>query len=185
MMADFYLDDLPIPDSVTQMMSSWHQFRGDPAIRGSLFSQQRSNSYLDIHIDHVHELIQQLLRNYGVFHVKMHYSSSRVTLWLYEKPHHYLLHDVKDILDGSVFSYYQEYPYPADASVSAQQLDTVLIQFRELRFADENMYLRSASINIINGIVGLNFSCDGSHYIPASEFIDNSMEYWLGTLKTA
>jgi hypothetical protein len=32
---------------------------------------------------------------------------------------------------------------------------------------DENIDLRSGSLNIYNGIVGLNFSCDGSHYMPS------------------
>jgi len=32
-----------------------------------------------------------------------------------------------------------------------------------VRFADENIYLRSASINTCNGYVSLHFSCDGSH----------------------
>ena len=47
----------------------------------------------------------------------------------------------------------------------------VLDRLRELRLADENIYLRSGSLNIINGMVGLVFSCDGSHYIGYQDFI--------------
>jgi hypothetical protein len=50
-----------------------------------------------------------------------------------------------------------------------------------LRFADETIYLRSASINIMNGMLGLTFSCDGSHYMPISEFLDRNLSFWLGT----
>ena len=57
----------------------------------------------------------------------------------------------------------------------------MLNRFRELRFIDENIYLRSGSLNIFNGIVGLNFSCDGSHYIPWSEFLSMSMDFWIGS----
>ena len=36
-------------------------------------------------------------------------------------------------------------------------------------------------MNIFNGMVGLNFSCDGSHYVSWSEFLDMSLSFWLGT----
>ncbi|MFC1774593.1 hypothetical protein ACFL3A_14800, partial [Pseudomonadota bacterium] len=29
--------------------------------------------------------------------------------------------------------------------------------------------------------VGLNFSCDGSHYMPWDEFLEKSLGFWLGT----
>lgn len=44
---------------------------------------------------------------------------------------------------------------------------------------DETIYLRSASINIFNGTVGLTFSCDGSHYIQVEEFVGKGMNFWL------
>jgi hypothetical protein len=49
-----------------------------------------------------------------------------------------------------------------------------------LRFADETIYLRAASLNIVNGMVGLNFSCDGSHYMHYEEFLEKSMPFWFG-----
>ena len=52
--------------------------------------------------------------------------------------------------------------------------------FRTLRFADENIYLRAGSLNIINGMVGLNFSCDGSHYMRFDEFLDKNVDFWFG-----
>jgi hypothetical protein len=56
----------------------------------------------------------------------------------------------------------------------------VLEQFRQLRFMDENIYLRSGSLNIFNGTVGLNFSCDGSHYMNYREFLDKELQFWIG-----
>ena len=53
--------------------------------------------------------------------------------------------------------------------------------FRSLRFADENVYLRAGSLNVINGMVGLNFSCDGSHYMRFDEFLEKSTDFWFGT----
>ena len=41
----------------------------------------------------------------------------------------------------------------------------VLNEFRRLRMTDRNIYLRNGSINRINGLIGMTFSCDGAHYI--------------------
>ena len=43
---------------------------------------------------------------------------------------------------------------------------------------DDTLYLRSGSLNIFNGIIGLNFSCDGSHYIPYDEFLNKDHAFW-------
>ena len=178
--ADYNLNDISLDESIRDEFSHVQQFKGDPAIRGGLFHQQRNESILDNNIDRVNDLVKNLYLKHGVFHIKLHYSSSRFSLWLYDNPHHYQLHTIDEILDGTVFSCYPKLKYPKDACVTEDQIHQAYKQFKQLRYADDNVYLRSASLNIINGMVGLNFSCDGSHYIPVKEFIDNSLEYWMG-----
>jgi hypothetical protein len=56
-------------------------------------------------------------------------------------------------------------PYPQRACFPQQKIMPIFEMFRALRFADENIYLRAASLNIINGMIGLNFPCDGSPYM--------------------
>ena len=56
----------------------------------------------------------------------------------------------------------------------------ILNGMRQLRTADETLYLRSASINIFNGMISLTFSCDGSHYMSWKEFLDKDMSFWVG-----
>jgi hypothetical protein len=34
----------------------------------------------------------------------------------------------------------------------------------------------------MNGMVGLTFSCDGSHYMSADEFLEKNLSFWVGTL---
>ncbi|MET0122760.1 MAG: hypothetical protein ABW124_17115, partial [Candidatus Thiodiazotropha sp. 6PLUC9] len=65
--------------------------------------------------------------------------------------------------------------------VTPAQLREVLQEFKALRFADETIYLRSASINIMNRMLGLTFSCDGSHYMPVDEFIEKNLSFWIGS----
>jgi hypothetical protein len=60
----------------------------------------------------------------------------------------------------------------------------VLKVFKALREADENIYLRAASLNIMNGLVGLNFSCDGTHYMPALDFLQKDLDFWIGNTAT-
>jgi len=53
---------------------------------------------------------------------------------------------------------YASRPYPEDALIPLAQVGEVFRTFRALRFMDETTYLRAGSLNIFNGMVGLNFS---------------------------
>jgi len=64
--------------------------------------------------------------------------------------------------------------------VEKQHIRPILEMFRTLRFSDEQLYLRAGSLNLINGLIGLNFSCDGSHYLPADEFLASPLARWFG-----
>ena len=66
----------PDPDS------HWRQYRGDPAIRGGLFEQCRVRSAMDDRFNETFAQIEKLMCQHGVFHAKLHFSSSRATLWL-------------------------------------------------------------------------------------------------------
>jgi hypothetical protein len=75
---------------------------------------------------------------------------------------------------------YPRQPYPADAQIPQERIGSILRGMRQLRTADETLYLRSASINIFNGMVSLTFSCDGSHYMSWHEFLAKDMKFWVG-----
>ena len=70
--------------------------------------------------------------------------------------------------------------YPTDALIPAEAVHKILSGFRELRFLDETIYLRSALLNIFNGLIGLTFSCDGSHYMPWQEFLERKHDFLTG-----
>lgn len=180
-LADFRLRDLPLTAPVTALLHRQQQFRGDPAIRGGIFAQERAQSFLDEHLEATHAMAQTLMQGHGVFHLKLHYSSSRVTLWLLDAPCSYRVHGVEEILDPEICLAYPPCSYSQQASVAVDQIEAVFEQFRALRTLDANIYLRSGSLNLINGMVGLTFSCDGSYYIPVDEFIRRSLGFWLGT----
>jgi len=182
--ADFSLSDLLENTSLSPTRPRWRQYRGDPAVRGTLFMQHRITSELDEHIDQVLDQFMTLFAEHGVFHAKLHFSSGRCSIWLIDDPYSYRILTLDEILDPDLSLAYPWRPYTYRATVTLEQIRQCLDQFKALRFADETIYLRSSSINIINGMVGLTFSCDGSHYMPVSEFLDKDMGFWLGTTET-
>ena len=153
------------------MARRWLQIRGDPSIRQFLFSQSRVDNEFDDHLDAVLGRVQQLLRERGIFHAKIHFSSGQVTLWSMADPFNYQVHLKDEFLAPGFLKAFAHTPYPLNARVPPQRIRDVLDIIRALRRKDEAVYLRSGSLNIINGMVGLVFSCDGSHYIDYLDFI--------------
>lgn len=178
--AYFGLRDLPLARELYEEPRSWRQIKGDPSIRGTVFHQTRTESEMDRYIDTMLGVMAELMLYHGVFHVILHFSSSRAIIWLVEDPYRYRLLDINELIDPDTCLAYPRRPYPADALVPAEKIREVLDAFRGLRLLDEMFYLRSGTLNIFNGIVGLTFSCDGSHYIPYDEFLKMDSAFWMG-----
>lgn len=178
--ADFDLRELPGIKEVYQEPDNWRQIKGDPAIRSVVFHQQRVESQMDKHLDEVIPIMSELITEHGVFHGKFHFSSSRATIWLVDDPFNYRILNFDEIIDPDICLAYPRREYHEKAIVPADKVVSVFEIFRRLRFADENVYLRAGSLNVINGMVGLNFSCDGSHYMRFDEFLEKNLDFWFG-----
>jgi hypothetical protein len=176
--ADFDLRDLPLTRAVYRQPARWHQLKGDPAIRGTLFEQRRVESLMDRHMDLILSVTEELVTQSGVFHAKLHFSSSRASIWLVDDPYRYRILGFDELSDANICLAFPHHAYPADAVLPAEAVRPILDAFRQLRFADEVIYLRSGSLNVFNGMVSLNFSCDGSHYLPYAEFVHRDSPFW-------
>ena len=180
--ADFDLRDLPLTRELYEEPRYWQQIKGDPSIRGTVFHQSRVDSEMDKQLDTILSVVEELMISHGVFHVILHFSSSRAIIWQMDDPYRYRLLDIDSLIDPDICLAYPSQNYPREATVPASQIRDVLEAFRHLRFLDETFYLRSGTLNIFNGLVGLTFSCDGSHYIPYDEFLDREHAFWdIGT----
>ena len=179
--ADFDLRDLPITGKLYDEPTYWRQIKGDPAIRGAVFHQTRSDSQMDLHLDTVLGVMEELMTDRGVFHGKLHFSSSRATIWVVDDPYRYRLLDIDALTRPDTCLIYPCHPYPANAVVPRDKIRPVLDGLRALRFMDETFYLRAGSLNIFNGMVGLTFSCDGSHYLPWDEFLSKGYDFWASS----
>ena len=149
------------------------QIRGDPSIRQFLFSQSRVNNEFDDRLDVVLETVTRLLQEHGIFHAKIHFSSGQVTLWSMLDPYNYQVYLKEEFLAPRFLKQFEPIDYLSDAAVPRETIRSVLDVICGLRHTDDSVYLRSGSLNVINGMVGLNFSCDGSHYIDFQEFLDH------------
>lgn len=177
---DFDLRGLPITKELYSEPTRWRQLKGDPAIRGHVFQQCRIQSRLDENIDMILPVFEELVAENGVFNLKIHFSSSRATLWLLDDPYRFQLLEFDELADPDVCLAFPHRPYPSEAVIPLEQIGPIMDTFKHLRYADESIYLRSGSINIFNGIIGLNFSCDGSHYIPVDQFLARDSGFWDG-----
>ena len=123
---------------------------------------------------------RQIKGDQGVHHFQIHFSASRSTIWHIDDPYVYRILTMEELADTNICLAYPRRPYFERAIVPSQQIKQILWQFKALRFADEVIYLRTASLNIVNGKVGLNFSCDGTHYLSYDEFLSKGLAFWLG-----
>lgn len=177
--ADFALRDLPQTSALYEEPRQWRQIKGDPSIRGTVFHQTRTDSVMDQNIDVVIGVVEELMLDHGVFHVMLHFSSSRAVVWVMDDPYRYRLLDIDSLMHPDMCMAYPKRQYPEDAVVPANAIRQVLESLRALRLMDDTFYLRSGTVNIFNGIVGLTFSCDGSHYIPWDEFLQKDEAFWI------
>jgi hypothetical protein len=178
---DFDLRELPHTEVLYEEPGQWRQIKGDPAIRSGLFHQERITSLMDDNIDHVLSLHQALMADHGVFHVLIHFSSSRSTVWHIDDPYVYRLLSIDELSDTSICLAYPQRPYFERNIVPESAIAPIFQQFKALRFADETIYLRSGSLNLVKGTVSLNFSCDGSHYLNYREFLELGLDFWIGS----
>lgn len=178
--ADFDLRDLPSTTETVEEPIDWRQIKGDPSIRGTVFQQHRVESLMDRNMDTNCAVLEDLITERGLFQAVIHFSSSRATVWFIDDPFRYRIFDHEALSDPDICLLYPRRQYPGEAVIPRDRVIDVLNGMRQLRTADDTLYLRSASINIFNGLVSLTFSCDGTHYMSWQEFLDKDMSFWVG-----
>ena len=175
--ADFHLKDLPIISTSTLQRMHTQQSQHHPA-KGS-GNQKRRTTEIDTNIDYLIYALSTLMQEHGVFHCKLHFDSDRCNMWSYQNPHNYQLHSVQELMSSELFDQYPATDYQPQNQVPAEQIPLVFAQLKALRQADDNTYLQSGSLNIVNGMVSLTFIHDEPQYISAEEFLNHDLGYWL------
>ena len=160
------------------MPNSWLQVKGDPMVREFLFSQRRVESLFDAHLEQVHGILRALLTRKGVFHCKVHYSSCQLSCWFCDDVYRSRIDVREEVLAPGFLDQFRDQTIDHLRPLMDEDgLERILGEFSQLRTVDETIYLRNASVNRINGIIGMTFSCDGSHYIDYRTFFDRAENF--------
>ena len=155
------------------MPERWLQIKGDPSVRAFLFQQSRVGSLFDSYIDRIHEIVHVLLTRKGAFHVKVHYSSSQLTCWFADDAYRYRVFVKDEVLEPDFLVQFRDCTVDhLQPVIDGPSTLDVLGEFKRLRTTDKNIYLRNGSINRVNGLIGMTFSCDGAHYIDHKTFFE-------------
>lgn len=178
--ADFDLRRLPVTSVLYQEPGDWRQVKGDPAIRSTLFKQSRSESPMDRNMENALSILEEMFTERGMFQCQIHFSSSQAVIWTIDDPLRYRILDQEALQDTDICLVYPSRPYPDDAAIPRADIARILDGMQVLRVVDTTIYLRTASINIFNGMVSLTFSCDGSHYMRYDEFLAKGPDFWSG-----
>lgn len=156
------------------MPSRWLQIKGDPSVRAFLFQQSRIESLFDGHIERVHGIVKRLMWEKGAFHVKLHYSSSQLTCWFCNDAFRYRVYVREEVLDPRFLDSFQDLSVDhLKPLINPDGVEDVLREFHRLRTTDETIYLRNGSVSLVNGMIGMTFSCDGAHYIDHKTFFEH------------
>jgi hypothetical protein len=155
------------------MPDRWLQVKGDPSVRNFLFKQSRIESLFDTDLDRIHEIVYTLLAYKGAFHVKVHYSSSQLTCWFADDAFRYRVFVLDEVLSPGFIDQFRDCNIKhLQPVIDAECTIHILKEFKRLRSTDQTIYLRNGSINRVNGLIGMNFSCDGAHYIDHKTFFE-------------
>ena len=155
------------------MPHRWLQIKGDPSVRAFLFQQSRVESLFDSNIDRIHQIVHELLTRKGAFHVKIHYSSSQLTCWFADDAYRYRVFVREEVLQADFLDQFRDCTIDhLQPVINHEDTVTILKELRRLRSTDQTIYLRNGSINCINGLIGMTFSCDGAHYIDHKTFFE-------------
>lgn len=172
--ADIHLNDLPTLGKAMALQLPWQQ------PKGSTMPGQKRLGAMDKHLDYLVYLLSTLMQEHGVFQIDMHFNYDRCLLWSLDDPCRYKIHDVATLLQAELLERYPAHPFTDQALIAEDAVPLVFGQFKALREIDDVIHLHTVSLNLVNGMVGLGFSSDMSHYLPVGEFMDTSLDYWYG-----
>ncbi|MDM8565505.1 PDC sensor domain-containing protein [Candidatus Halobeggiatoa sp. HSG11] len=136
-------------------------------------------NHLENRLIDVKDILLKLISKHGVFHLMIHYLSSKVMLWQMADPYKYKLYSIEQVLEPDMHLTYPQCPFPTQSKVSIEEVQLVLERFHILQLVNDEIYLRSASINIMNAMVSLSFSFSGSKYIPVADFLRGELSDWF------
>jgi hypothetical protein len=131
---------------------------------------ERGEGLFDRRLDAVLARAEYLL-THGAFHIKLHFSGEQMTCWWFNDPLRYQVYRGEEALSEQVLESCSDGEIMG-LEIGDEQVCEILRGYGQLRRLQGANHLRSASLNRVNGMLGLSFSCDRIHYLPHLEYPD-------------
>jgi hypothetical protein len=128
----------------------------------------RKETLFDRHIDALLARAEYLL-NHGAFHIKIHFSGNQLTCWWFNDPLRYQVYHGEAVFSDRVLDKCSDAEI-LGLAITEPEVQEILQSFKHQRLVEDEIYLRSASLNRVNGMIGLSFSCDNIHYLPHRDY---------------
>lgn len=161
---------MEIDMQIIQSMYSDTGIRNDHSAQHGDFKQYKSNHF-DDRLDDILKLCVELILNKGVYHLKIHFSSSQLVCWTFDNPYSYQVYTSEEIFSDNFMDLFAPLNTKLHSCIDKNKIIPILESFKYLRCGKEGSELRNASIHIINGYIGLTFSCDDTRYINFKNYI--------------
>lgn len=138
-------------------------------VMNEAFSQQLM--HFDDRLDELMAICHCLITSKGVFHINIHFSSSQLACWTYDNPYTFQIYNVEDIFAPHFMGLFAPLDSKLHTCIQREDIAPLLETLKNLRASRMGSELRSASIHMMNGYIGLTFACDDTRYIPFRELI--------------
>ncbi len=129
-----------------------------------------ASNHFDDRLDELIDIARKLILNKGVFHLSIHFASSQLICWTFDNPYSYQIYHAEEIFSDDFMRHFVSLESKLHTCIKKDQVLPVLKTLKILREQSNNSELRNASINIMNGYIGLAFSCDDTRYIKLEDF---------------
>ena len=171
--ADFHIKDLP-EASVTALNRNRYQTH-----TGNNRPPLRKTSDIDDNIDYLIYALSTLMQDHGIFQTQILFDSGICIISSLDDPLRYQIFSSQELMDPEMMLLYPKRDFDQRSTINPDVIPSVFAQFKVLRELDEDIYLRSGTLNCINGQIGLSFSCNGSHFMSAEDFLNRELTSWL------
>ena len=171
--ADFHVKDIPITNTTT-LYRIQHQLK-----QSGRTAQRRTKTDIDENIDYLIVVLSTLMQEHGIFQRQIYFDNGLCSLSSFDDPCRYQLFNVRELMDPEMLDLYNKADYNEHASVAAERIPEIFAQFKVLRQLDDDTYIRSGSLNIINGQISINLSHDGAHFMNYDKFLNSDLTHWL------
>jgi len=139
----------------------------------------RKPSGIDKYIDRLIYVLSTLMQEHGIFQVQVHFDSSVCALSSVEDPFRYQIFSVQELMEPDLFLLYPKHDYDQRAAMKSDKIPGVFAQLKALRNIDKETYLRSGSLNIMNGQISLSFPGKDTQYLGQDDFLNRDLTSWL------